>query len=96
MAALSTTVRQQIWRGLMRYWSRLLETVAGVTKSDLQSAVNAADDWADANAASYNTALPAAFRTNATASQKALLLAIVVLARYGGAVPIRALLGEVD
>jgi len=95
MAALSTTIRQQIWRGLMRYWSTQLETVAGITKSDLQAAVNAADDWADSNAASYNSALPTAFRTNATAAQKALLLAIVVLARYNAPI-IRAIVGEVD
>lgn len=95
MAALSTNVRQQLWRGLMRFWSARLEALAGITKTDLQAAVNAADDWADTNAASYNSALPATFRTNATASQKALLLAVVVLARYGAA-SIRALLGEVD
>ena len=95
MAALSTTVRQRIWRGLMRFWSARLEAVAGITKTDLQSAVNAADDWADANAASYNSALPATFRTNASASQKALLLAVVVLARYD-VTSLRAILGEVD
>lgn len=95
MAVLSTAIRQQLWRGLMRYWSGQQEGVAVITKADLQAAVNAADDWADTNAAAYNTALPAAFRTNATQPQKALLLAMVVLARFNpGAV--RALLGEVD
>ena len=95
LAALSTTVRQQIWRGLMRFWSRQLETISGVTKTDLQAAVNAADDWADQNASSFNSALPTAFRNNATAGQKALLLAVVVLARYN-APAIRAIVGEVD
>ena len=95
MAALSTTIRQQIWRGLMRYWSNLRESLSGVTKADLQAAVNAADDWADSNAASFNSALPTAFRNNATAGQKALLLAIVVLARYN-APAIRSIVGEVD
>ena len=95
MAALSTTIRQQIWRGLMRFWLARLEVVAGITKTDLQAAVNAADDWADANAASYNSALPATFRNNATTAQKAVLLAVVVLARYDAA-SIRAILGEVD
>lgn len=94
MAALSTTVRQQIWRGLMRYWSAQMEAV-GVDKTALQAAVNAADDWADANATSYNSALPAAFRTNATTGQKALLLACVCLARFN--VPaLKRMLGEVD
>lgn len=95
MAALSTTIRQQLWRGLMRFWSARLEVVAGITKTDLQAAVNAADDWAGANAASYNSALPATFRNNATTAQKAVLLAVVVLARYDAA-SIRAILGEVD
>lgn len=95
MAVLSTTVRQQLWRGLMRFWSQRLEAVSGLTKTDLQAAVNAADDWADANAASFNSALPTTFRNNATSAQKALLLAVVVLARYGAA-SIRAILGEVD
>lgn len=95
MAALSTPARQQIWRGLMRFWSAALSALAGCTKADVQAAVNAADDWADANAASFNSALPSAFRTNASASQKALLLAVVLLARYDPNA-VRALLGEVD
>ncbi|MBK9711544.1 MAG: hypothetical protein IPO81_09510 [Kouleothrix sp.] len=78
----------------MRYWSKKLEAV-GVTKDDLQAAVNAADDWADAAATSFNSALPTAFRTSATASQKAVLLAIVVLARFD--VPtVKSIIGEVD
>jgi hypothetical protein len=95
MAALSTTIRQQIWRGLMRYWSTQLSTLTGMTKTDIQAAVNAADDWADANAASYNTALPTAFKNNATAAQKALLLAMVVLARHDSNL-LRSILGTVD
>ena len=79
----------------MRFWSARLETIAGITKSDLQAAVDAADDWANTNAASYNTALPTAFKNNATAAQKALLLAVVVLARYD-APSIRSIVGEVD
>lgn len=95
MAALSTNIRQQIWRGIMRYWSASLTALAGCTKADLQAAVNAADDWIDSNAASYNSALPATFRTNATVAQKAVLLAVVTLARYNVAA-LRAILGEVD
>lgn len=70
MAALSTNVRQQLWRGLTRFWFGAPRSVAGITKTALQAAVNAADDWADTNAASYNSsALPATFRTNATANK---------------------------
>lgn len=95
MAVLSSTIRQQLWRGLMRSWSRQGETRAGVTKDDLQAAVNAADDWANSNAASFNTALPSAFKNNATAGQKALLLAVVVLARFDPAL-VCAIVGEVS
>jgi hypothetical protein len=95
MAALSGVIRAQLWRGVMRLWSSQRSTLSGLLKADIQAAVNAADDWADSNATSYNSALPTAFRTNATAAQKALLLAVVVLARHDSAL-IRAILGEVD
>lgn len=95
MAVLNDTVRVQIWRGLMRYWSAQLEAISGIDKPALQAAVNAPDDWANTNATSFNNALPATFKSNATAGQKALLLAIVVLARYNAPV-IRAIVGEVD
>jgi hypothetical protein len=58
MAVLNDTIRAQCWRGLMRYWSAQVEPVAGITKPDLQAAVNAADDWANTNATSFNNALP--------------------------------------
>ena len=94
MAVLPTLDRQRIWRGIMRYWSAQRDILTGCTKTDLQAAINAADDWADSNAASYNSALPATFRTNATVAQKAFLLAMVALAR-GNVALLRAILGEV-
>jgi len=94
MAVLADSIRLQLWRGLMRYWSAQLEGV-GVNKTDLRAAVDAADDWANSNAASFNTALPTAFKNNATAGQKALLLAVVALARYDAPL-LRRLLGEID
>lgn len=94
MATLSTGDRQRIWRGLMRWWSNLREPV-GLSKVDLQAAVDAADDWIDANQADYNNALPEAARTNLTAAQKTLLFCVVALARVS--VPLlRRILGEVD
>lgn len=80
MAVLPDLDRERVWRWLLRH---LLGSCA-FTKSELRAAVNAADDWADTNAAAYNLALPLAFRTNATATQKALLLAAVVMRRHGG------------
>lgn len=94
MAQLDETARQQIWRGLMRYWSSLRETV-GVSKADLKAAVDAADTWVDDNSASFNTALPTAFRTNATTTQKSILLVAVVLRRFD-VNALKKLFGEVD
>ena len=95
MAVLPDTDRVRIWRGLMRYWSSLQETLGGITKADLRAAVNAADAWVDSNAAAYNTALPATFRNNATAGQKSLLLVAVVLMRFNVEL-LKRVFGEVD
>jgi len=53
-----------------------------VTKPDLRAAVNAADDWVNGNAASFNGALPALAQSELTASQKAQLLVHVVHKRF--------------
>jgi hypothetical protein len=54
------------------------------TKGELDAAVTATDAWCTANAASFNNALPQPFRNTATAAEKALLLALVAVRRYGG------------
>lgn len=64
-------------------YMREQSTSAGLTKADLAAAVAAADSWADTNAAAYNTALPTAFRTTATAAEKAMLLTYVIMRRSG-------------
>ncbi len=53
------------------------------SKTDIRAAIVAADAWATANSASYNTALPTVFKNGASAAQKAVLLAYVCLARAG-------------
>lgn len=55
-----------------------------LTKAQLDAAIAAADDWVEANAASFNTALPAAARAGLTAAQKAELLSLVANKRFGG------------
>jgi hypothetical protein len=95
MATLSEGDRQRIWRGLMRYWSNEREPTSGFGKDDLKDAVDATDDWIDANQGSFNNALPVLVRTNLTQAQKTLLFCVVALARVS-IVFLRRVVGEVD
>jgi len=56
---------------------------SGCSKADILAAVGAADDWVDSNAAAYNLALPQPFRGQASAAQKALLIAYLCMRRAG-------------
>jgi len=80
MAILPDADRQAVWADFMR----ALESGANitVTKTELRDAINAADDWIDLNAASYNLALPLPVRTSFTAKQKAKLLMWVIRRRF--------------
>lgn len=82
--ALSVGERDQVYRAFMR----VNQEPINFLKSVLRTAVDNVDDWCDAAASaipptSYNAALNAAFRTAATAGQKALLLALVCWVRAG-------------
>ena len=92
--ALTSQDRQRVATGLMRYWSHIWESLA-VDKAELLAAVVATDTWIEDNQASYNTALPEAFRTNATAIQKTMVFCAVATMRVSVAFA-RALFGEVD
>lgn len=59
-------------------------TFGAVTKANLRAAVDALDDFMEANASAINTAIPQPARGALTAGQKARLLALVVLKRWGG------------
>ena len=99
MAELTTVDRRRIWRGLMRYWSNVRETLGAFSKSDLLEAVNDTDAWIDDNQVSYNSALPNPFKTQATEAQKTLLFCATTLMRSnpGIAALLRRALGvEVD
>lgn len=78
--ALTPTERDQVWRAFMRVVD---DEPCPFTKAQLRAAVDAADDWATANAASFNSALPAAFRAAASSAQKAALLGFVAWLRAG-------------
>jgi hypothetical protein len=79
----------------MRYWSNIREVTNGFDKAQLLAAVNVTDEWIEANQASFNNALPAAFRAGATLPQKTLLFCCVALARVSIAF-LRRVMGEVD
>lgn len=78
MAVLSDADRQIVSAELQR---RVRSNWGGALKTDLQGAVNAADAWADANAAAFNAAIPAGARALLSATDKSVLLAYVVLKR---------------
>lgn len=78
--ALTDLERQATSTALQRNWSTL-GLPCGVTKADLKAAVDAVDDWCDANQASFNTAIPLPARTALTAAQKGWLLGYVVRKR---------------
>lgn len=66
----------------MRALSARREPIGALNKSDLRAALNAADQWASDNQASYNSALPAAAQAALTSAQKAELLKFVIEKRY--------------
>lgn len=86
MAVLSDSARASIWRAVMRFLSDRRDPVGTLTKAELRAAINAIDDWVDANATALNTAIPQPARAQLTAAQKALLLAGVALVRFDPAV----------
>lgn len=78
MAVLNTNQRAEAFAQLMRS----LPGTVGITKPDLRAALDAVDDWLDANAASLNSAIPQPARANLTPSQKAHILAFVATHRF--------------
>lgn len=83
MAALTNEQRTALFAQLMSDLSANGEAI-GVTKPQLRAAVDAVDDWLEANAASLNSAIPQPARGNLTTAQKARMLAFVAMKRYGG------------
>lgn len=79
MAVLPDLDRNRVYRYFMR--QQLGNT--DFTKAQLQAAVNAIDDFLEANAATLNNAFPAAFRTAATTAQKAAVVGFVAMRRAG-------------
>jgi hypothetical protein len=80
VAVLSDGDRAAVWL----QWMRLNAEGCGITKADLRAAVNALDDFLDTNASAINTAIPQPARGSLSAAQKARLLSLVALRRFGG------------
>ena len=78
MAVLSDAERFALWA----QWMQDNTGTISITKADLRAAFNAADQWAEDNAASYNTALPQPARASLTATQKARILTYVIRRRF--------------
>jgi len=57
-------------------------TAVSIVKADMRAAVNAIDDWVEANASAFNTAIPQPARGASTTQQKAKLLWYVVQRRF--------------
>jgi hypothetical protein len=77
MAVLSDSDRLDVWANMLR-----TAKIPGLLKADVRAAIDAADTWADANAASFNAALPQPAKSVLTAQQKAQLLFYVIQKRY--------------
>jgi hypothetical protein len=81
MAVLSDPRRQACCQELMAELSGVREAL-NVTKADLQAAVNAADDYQNANAAAMKQAIPQPARGAMTNSQLARMVNMVNRYRY--------------
>ena len=69
MATLSETDRLRVWRGLMRWWSAK-GTEITCNKHELKDAVDATDDWIEANQGGFINALPSQIKDNFSQAQK--------------------------
>jgi len=78
MAVLDAPNRFQVFAHVLRNLAW-----AGLIKADVSAAVNATDDWIEANQTAFNAALPLPFRTTATTVQKTIVFAYVALRRAG-------------
>lgn len=84
MAVMSTSERQAVSADYQRDVCEVRGSFAGLTKADLQAAVNAIDAWIDDNTASFNTSIPQPARNALTAQQKSDLFLRVLKRRVKG------------
>jgi hypothetical protein len=82
MAVLSAADRLEAAREFMERWSSDRSPIP-VTKAELLAAINATDDWTEANQVSFNQALPQPARGALSSRDKAAILMYVVAKRFG-------------
>ena len=73
MAALTDSDRRALWADYMR----VNDEEMSLLKPELRAAVDATDDWIEANQSAFNSALPLPARTSLSAKQKARLFMAV-------------------
>lgn len=97
MAVLSSEDRARVHRGLMRHLSFRADDLpcAGFTKAHLRTAIDATDEWIEANQASYIAALPEPFKAASPPALKVLLFCAVAVMRVSVEFA-RSVFGEVD
>lgn len=78
--ALSAADRQKVTDQLMRDNQ---SSTGAMTKAELRTAINATDDWIDANQASWIATLPANVASATSAVQKTWIFAYVLMMRIG-------------
>lgn len=78
MAVLDGTKRGEVHAFLCRKFG-----YGGITKAEVQAVIDAADSWQDANAASFNAALPEPGKTVLNLTQKTIIFCYVALKRAG-------------
>ena len=74
MSKMTEDQRQASHADFMRVLSRQRSSTSDLTKSEMRSLYNAADDWMDDNLGSFDAALPARPRSKLTRAQKVELL----------------------
>ncbi|MCZ2076466.1 MAG: hypothetical protein LC130_15880 [Bryobacterales bacterium] len=82
MATLSEQDRFDVWA----QWMRENAEAIPITKSALRAALDALDDFMQANETAMNSAIPQPARNQLSVSQKAALLSAVIARRYMRAV----------
>jgi hypothetical protein len=97
MAILPEADRQRVANALFREYSKAdnAQGIPTCLASDWKAAVDAVDDWIEANQVAFNAGLPTKFRNNATLAQKTFFFCAVALMRVG-VDTLKRMFGEVD